>query len=56
MEEINVSELPTVSIIITMVVGTFAVAQKMSQFLKTWMYCHFTYSEKIKIRLLVENP
>lgn len=42
------------NIIITIVVGSFAVAQKMSQFKK--LGCIVTLHIQRKLRLLVENP
>lgn len=53
-EMLNLSEPPTMNIIITIVVGSFAVAQEMSQFKKLGYIV--TLHIQRKLRLLVENP
>lgn len=50
MRMFNLPEPLTMNIIITVVVGSFPVAQKENEpLLKTWMYCHFTHFKKGKL-------
>lgn len=47
---LNLPEPPTINIIIIVVVGHFAGAHKeIEPIFKTWMFCHLTYSKKMKI-------